>query len=108
MKLITKIGVLITLGLAVAQHIFAQAPNISYSAGVNGLVAGVAFSVSPTNSGGAVPATTYGQVTAYAGSTGGAAGYVNATGSVARFNFPMAIIGDASGNLYGADANNNG
>ena len=106
MELFRK-GLLILMGVALSQQAFSQAPNISYSPGSNTVTAGVAFSISPTNSGGAVPATTYGQVITLAGSTTATTGYVNATGTAARFNAPETIVGDASGNLYVADANNN-
>jgi len=100
-------SLLLLLSLVFTHHVFSQAPNISYSPATNTLTAGVSFSISPANSGGAVPATTYGQVTTFAGSTTAATGYVNATGTSARFNWPETIVGDASGNLYVADANNN-
>ena len=100
-------SLLFLLSLVFTHHAFSQAPNISYSPASNTLTAGVSFSISSANSGGAVPATTYGQVTTFAGSTTAATGYVNATGTSARFNWPETIVGDASGNLYVADANNN-
>ena len=68
---------------------------------------GVPFAIGPINTGGAVPATVYGQVTTIAGSTAGTANYTNNTGTAARFNFPLNIVGDASGNLFISDANNN-
>ncbi|MCO4764250.1 MAG: hypothetical protein KC502_22245, partial [Myxococcales bacterium] len=37
---------------------------------------------------------------------GGAAGYVNAKGSQARFRNPRGIVGDASGNVFVVDGNN--
>lgn len=85
----------------------AQAPNISYSPSTSALLVGTPFSVAPTNTGGAVPANAYGQVTTIAGSTAGTSGYTNATGTAARFNFPLNVTGDAAGNIYVSDANNN-
>ncbi|MDB5145467.1 MAG: hypothetical protein JWQ66_4180, partial [Mucilaginibacter sp.] len=83
------------------------APNIKYTTSVNNLTAGTPFSISPTNTGGAVPATVYGQVTTIAGSMFGSPGYVNATGTAARFNTPKRLVIDASGNFYVGDAGNN-
>ena len=72
-----------------------QAPNISYSTPTNIYTTTVAIAnLTPINSGGAVPATTYGVVTTLV-ATG--AGLVN----------PQAIAADAAGNTYVADANNN-
>ncbi|TFF33315.1 DUF6443 domain-containing protein [Mucilaginibacter psychrotolerans] len=48
--------------------------------------------------------TTAGVVTTFAGST--TAGYVNGTGTAARFNNPFGIAIDGSGNLYVAEAGN--
>lgn len=85
----------------------AQAPVIAYSPAANALSVGVPFSIAPNNTGGAVPANVYGQVTTIAGSATGASGYVNATGTAASFHFPLNLVGDASGNIYIADATNN-
>lgn len=41
-----------------------------------------------------------GLVSTFAGSTNGATGFVNAQGLSARFNFPLGITIDATGNLY--------
>src|ERR1700761_4785551 len=106
MKLITSRNALVALVLLLTQKVFAQAPNITYSS-VNVLTVGVPFTVSPVNSGGTIPATVYGQVTTVAGSVFGTSGYTNATGTSSRFNQPQAVVEDASGNLYIADALNN-
>jgi RHS repeat-associated protein len=105
MKPIIQKSLLILFGLALSQQVFSQAPNIAYTSSTS-LTAGTLFSINPTNTGGAVPATVYGQVTTVAGSIWGTGGYVNTTGTAARFNRPEAIVG-VSGNLYVADHDNN-
>lgn len=50
---------------------------------------------------------TSGNLTLYAGSTSGIAGFVNGGPTVARFNKPTAIAIDLKGNLYIADTLNN-
>jgi gliding motility-associated-like protein len=62
-------------------------------------------SLLPTNKGGTVPATVYGQVSAFAGS--GAKGSINGSGNGASFNNPISITTDAAGNVYVADQDNN-
>jgi len=47
-----------------------------------------------------------GVVSTFAGSTSGATGFMDDTGTAARFNFASGIWGDVSGNLYVADQNN--
>ena len=80
------------------------APNISY-AGPQTYTTGTAItSLTPTNSGGAVPATIYTQVGTLAGS--GTQGAVNGTGTAASFYNPIGVASDASGNLYIADTFN--
>ncbi|HEY9002331.1 MAG TPA: T9SS type A sorting domain-containing protein [Mucilaginibacter sp.] len=65
----------------------AQTPSISYSPSSNAYTANVTISkLTPTNSGGAVPATVYGAVTTLA-----------AGGSL---NSPRGVVADGSGNVY--------
>lgn len=85
---------------------FAQAPNIHYI-GSSVLTPGTAYSISPSNSGGAVPATTYGQVTFFVSNIYGTPGYTNGSAADAKFNAPRQMTMDASGNLYLADKGNN-
>jgi sugar lactone lactonase YvrE len=67
---------------------------------------GATVSLTPANTGGTVPANVYGSVSTLAG-TAGSAGYNNATGTAAKFNQPLTMVGDASGNLYVCDFANN-
>lgn len=81
-------------------------PEISYPSRLV-FTAGKSSAVTPVNRGGEVPATLYGQVTTFAGSTEGASGYMNAAGTAALFNAPQQLVGDSQGNLYITDTNNN-
>ena len=84
-----------------------QGPNITYGTATATVKSGVPVSLHLTNTGGAVDATVYGQVSTLAGSTTDAPGYVNAADTSALFNYPQSMIKDAFGNLYIADSNNN-
>src|ERR1700748_2199733 len=106
MKANFKISLLILWMVAMVINASAQAPSIAYT-GSTALASGTAFTITPTNTGGAVPVTVYGKVTSIAGNPYGATGYVNGTGDDAQFNLPSAIVGDASGNIYMADYSNN-
>jgi len=90
-----------------AINVVAQAPSISYSPSTNALLNGLPFSISPINSGGAVPATVYGTITTFVGSAAGAGGRANGTGTGATFNLPRSIAIDLAGNHYISDAGNN-
>jgi len=90
-----------------SDQVVAQAPSITYSTPQFYTVGTAITTLSPTNSGGAITAATYTQVTTFAGSTAGTSGTTNATGTSARFNNPSNIVTDASGNLYIADNGNN-
>jgi sugar lactone lactonase YvrE len=108
MKPILYKGLLILLLVLVLKPgVFSQAPGISYSPVTSALPVGQRVTLSPANTGGAVPATVYGTITTFAGSTSATSGYTNATGTAARFTTPQRIVGDGSGNLYVADYGNN-
>jgi len=82
------------------------APKISYN-GNKTFTADIAIPpVSPTNTGGAVPAVNYGQVTTLAGMDG-VSGSANGSGSAASFDGPRGVVTDAAGNVYVLDQNNN-
>ena len=74
---------------------FAQAPNINYQSPQTYTQGTTINPLIPNNRGGAVPATGYGQVSITAG------------GASANFNHPTGVTGDASGNLYITDRDNN-
>ncbi len=82
------------------------APNISYA--LAQLTIGTAVTLTPTNTGGAVPAAPYGTVSVFVGSPGEVSGNQPGTDTTARFNFPQTMEMDAAGNLYIADSQNNG
>lgn len=74
---------------------FAQAPNISYPSGTHTYNTGTVISpLTPTNTGGAVPATIYGEVSTLAG-------------TAPSFYHPSGVAIDAAGNVYVADSDNN-
>jgi sugar lactone lactonase YvrE len=78
--------------------LFAQAPNISYPSGTLTYTVGTTMTpLSPTNKGGAVPVTIYGQV-----STVGGEGC-----SAASFDYSRGITADKAGNVYVADSGSN-
>lgn len=80
-------------------------PSITYPAS-NNFTVGSPVSISPANVGGSIPATMYGQVTTFAGSTTSDSGHVDGTGTAARFNSAQQMALDASGNLYVTDTYN--
>jgi len=95
-----------TINISVDNPVAAQSPAISY-AGPQTYVAGTSISaVTPSNTGGAVPAAYYAQVSTFAGSIFGP-GSTNGTGTAAHFNQPFATAVDGAGNVYIADAGNN-
>ena len=89
--------------LALPGFLLAQAPNISYPISQIIPVGKAITPIVPTNTGGAVPASAFGQVTTFAGK-GRAA---NGIGENATFNGLAGLVTDANGNVYVADVNNN-
>ena len=95
-----KMKFLLVYFLIISGHefLFAQAPVISYP-GTQTYTYGVPISpLLPTNTGGAIPATTYGLVTTFAGN--GAQASTNGTGTGASFASPNGITTDNAGNFY--------
>jgi len=81
------------------------APNISYGSPQTYYTNLTIQTLSPTNTGGAVPLATYDYVSVFAGS--GAQGSTNGTGNAAAFKYPIGIATDVQGNVYVCDAANN-
>jgi gliding motility-associated-like protein len=76
-------------------------PNISYPTPQTYVINTPIAPLASSNSGGAVPAGIYGQVSTFAG--GRAPVTFDATGTGAGFNFPSGIGMDAAGNIYVTD-----
>lgn len=69
MKLRSVVVVLLWVLALINNHLFAQAPNISYSPSTNVLTINTAFSLSPDNSGGTVASLAYGTAASLSGAT---------------------------------------
>ncbi|MDR6940495.1 T9SS type B sorting domain-containing protein [Mucilaginibacter pocheonensis] len=83
-------------------NLFAQAPVIKYTTPHRYIINTPITSLAPTNTGGAVPATIYGQVSTIAGNTG-ISGSANGPAQTATFKQPLDVAIDASGNIYVVD-----
>jgi len=81
-----------------------SAARFNQPSGIYAMSSGVLF-VSDTANATLRSVATDGTVSTLAG-TAGSSGTTDATGSAARFNHPVGIAQDASGNLYLADSNN--
>src|SRR4051812_49167169 len=89
---------LIALGfLTFCTNAFAQAPVISYATPQVYTVNTAISPLMPTNTGGQITTTGYGQVSTFAGTT--TAGAANGTGNAAGFNSPQSIAIDGAGNF---------
>ena len=83
---------------------YAIAPVVTYGNAKTFVKNTAITAILPTNTGGSVPATIYGQVTTFTGGT--TSGNANGTGSAASFKNPYAIALDAAANLYVTDKGN--
>src|SRR5581483_6799061 len=79
-------------------------PNISYQTPQNYPVNTSITPLTPTNTGGGVPASIYGQISTLAGS--GSAGAINGSGIAASFSYPIAITAGLGGDFYVAELDN--
>jgi len=77
----------IVITVVLPSMLFAQAPNISYTSPQVFTINTPAPNLGPSNSGGAVPAFSYGEVTTF-------------TGIAAGLNIPSYLAADADGNIY--------
>jgi gliding motility-associated-like protein len=86
----------------VAFSAFSQAPDITYTT-PNVYIAGTAIpALNPANTGGAIPATIYGETKVVAGT--GQFGNANGNAASAQFKLPYGISMDADGNTYIAES----
>jgi gliding motility-associated-like protein len=100
----TRRLLLLCLFCLIFSGVWGQAPNISYPTPQVYTVNTPIATLSPTNTGGAVPSYAYGSVGVLAGN--GTAGSTDATGTAASFNAPQSIAIDAAGNFYVPEYNN--
>lgn len=93
----------ITIGLLLMlNHIYSQAPNISYTTPNTFTVNQTITNLEPTNTGGNILAQTL--VSTFAGS--GSIGSADGNGIVASFNLPTVVTIDSFGNIFVVDRNN--
>jgi gliding motility-associated-like protein len=78
-----------------------QPPSISYQTPQTYTVNAAIAPLTPANTGGAVPATVYGQVSTFAGN--GTVGSANGPASASSFHYPIGVAADLAGNLYIGD-----
>ena len=84
---------------------YAQLPDITYVTPQSYTVGVPITPLSPTNNGGPIPATIFGQATTFAGSV--TAGRADGLGQAAGFKNPRGVAMDGAGNIYVTDAGNN-
>jgi streptogramin lyase len=88
-----------------SEHIYGQAPAISYGGAVKFTVGTKATLAAPRNTGGAIPKEIYSKVSTLAGS--GYYGYKDTLVKYARFENPTSLAFDSKGNMFITDANLN-
>lgn len=87
-------------------NLFAQAPVIKYTTPHTYKINTPITPLAPTNTGGAVPAAIYGQVSTLSGQGPSPGGAANGPVATATFSQPRDVAMDAHGNIYIADDNN--
>jgi gliding motility-associated-like protein len=102
-----KYRAFILLLFLLSYRAFGQAPNISYPLPTKNFPTNFPIgAMSPNNTGGAVSASAYGQVTVLTSPTG-TNGYVDGPVNQSRFDLADGMAYGPDGNLYIADVNNN-
>jgi gliding motility-associated-like protein len=99
-----KVSAILVLLLFTAIISFGQAPDISYPTPNVYKINTVITALKPTNTGGEVPATIYGQTDVLAGT--GLHGAQDGSANQAQFTEPYGMATDPEGNIYLADADN--
>ena len=98
---------LVSISILQAVSALAQAPNISYTTPQVYATGNAITNLTPSSSGGAIPALTFRNVTTYAGSGADGSTPTNSINPLtATFNDIVSMVMDAKGNMYVAESGN--